>query len=109
MWTFSTELLRGGAQAVYLAFHVVLAAAVHGAVIRFDWLRTLKTPMDFGLRFRGRRLFGDNKTWRGAVVMIAVSSLGMALQQRVRVPPLELFDYGAIDAWLWGIDRKSVV
>lgn len=27
-----------------------------------------KTPVDFGLSWRGKRLTGDNKTWRGVVV-----------------------------------------
>jgi hypothetical protein len=47
------------------------AAALHGPVLIFDLLRPLKRPLDFGARFRGRRLFGDNKTIRGALVMCA--------------------------------------
>jgi CDP-2,3-bis-(O-geranylgeranyl)-sn-glycerol synthase len=38
-------------------------------VLRFDLLRGLKRPLDGGLTWRGRRLLGDNKTWRGALVM----------------------------------------
>ena len=102
MWTFSGDVLAQCAGVLYLAVPVMLAAALHIVVIRFDWLRSLKRPLDFGLTARRRRLFGDNKTWRGALVMIAGSAGGMALQQRFRVPALELFDYGTIDAWLWG-------
>ena len=31
----------------------------------------LKRPLDGGATIRGRRVFGDNKTWRGAIVMFA--------------------------------------
>ncbi len=41
----------------------------HAPVLRFDWLRRLKRPVDGGARLRGRRLLGDNKTWRGLLVM----------------------------------------
>jgi CDP-diglyceride synthetase len=40
-------------------------------VLTFDLLKPLKRPLDGGARFRGRRLFGDNKTWRGAIVITA--------------------------------------
>ncbi len=30
-------------------------------------LRTWHTPLDFGLSWRGKRLLGQNKTWRGLV------------------------------------------
>ena len=32
-------------------------------------LEGLRRPIDGGLELRGRRLLGDNKTWRGALVM----------------------------------------
>jgi CDP-2,3-bis-(O-geranylgeranyl)-sn-glycerol synthase len=35
-------------------------------------LRDWKTPMDLGLSFRGKRLLGDNKTWRGVVAGVVV-------------------------------------
>lgn len=31
-------------------------------------LNKWKTPVDFGLSWRGKRITGDNKTWRGIVV-----------------------------------------
>jgi hypothetical protein len=43
----------------------------HAPVIRLDLLRGLKHPIDGGARLRGRRVFGDNKTWRGFLVMAA--------------------------------------
>lgn len=47
----------------------------HGLCIRFGLLHGLARPLDRGATFRGRRLFGDNKTWRG----IAAVALGCAL------------------------------
>ncbi|MBI3780323.1 MAG: CDP-archaeol synthase [candidate division NC10 bacterium] len=102
MWTFPSELVLLCAKLLWLAAPVMLAAAIHIVVIRWNFLSSLTMPLDFGRRFRGERLFGNNKTCRGAIVMIAGSSVGMALQQVVRVRTLELFDYGAVNAWLWG-------
>lgn len=30
-------------------------------------LNRWQTPLDFGQKFRGKRIFGDNKTWRGVI------------------------------------------
>jgi CDP-diglyceride synthetase len=43
----------------------------HGPVLRFRLFERLAQPLDGGLTFRGARVFGDNKTWRGALVMFA--------------------------------------
>lgn len=102
MWIFVSNLLWLSAQILWLALPVMVAAATHIAVIRTNVLSALRSPLDFGHTFRGRRLFGDNKTWRGMVVMVGVSSAGMVLQQRMRIPALELFDYGSVNGWACG-------
>lgn len=96
------KMLWSSGQVLWLAFPVMFAAAIHIAVIRLDLWPWLQKPLDFGRTLRGRRLFGANKTWRGALVMMSASSLGMALQQAIRVPALELFDYGTVSGWLVG-------
>jgi len=48
---------------------VIGAPILHGPVLALDLLEPLKRPLDGGARWRGKRLFGDNKTWRGALVM----------------------------------------
>ena len=53
----------------WLFLPVLGAAALHAPVLRFDLLRSLKRPIDGGRSWRGRRLLGDNKTWRGALAM----------------------------------------
>jgi hypothetical protein len=57
----------GGARWLFLP--VLGAPALHAPVLRFDLLRGLKRPIDGGRTWRDRRLLGDNKTWRGALVM----------------------------------------
>jgi len=54
--------------------------------------------MDFGLSFRGKRIFGDNKTWRGFVIHVLFCTLGTVTQAHFQsagiIPPwLPLLDY----------------
>jgi hypothetical protein len=67
------------------------ATVAHAPVLRFDLLTGLKRPIDGGRTFRGRRLFGENKTWRGAACMSAgVFGAAVALHRspryRARLP-----------------------
>jgi len=41
----------------------------HAPVLRYDLVPALKLPLEGGRTFRGRRIFGANKTWRGAMAM----------------------------------------
>jgi CDP-2,3-bis-(O-geranylgeranyl)-sn-glycerol synthase len=50
---------------------------------RIPWARNWRTPLDFGRSFRGRRILGDNKTWRGLVVGTLVAVGVGLLQYRV--------------------------
>lgn len=45
-------------------------------------LRHWNTPLDFGQSFRGRRIFGDNKTWRGLVFGVVCAILVGLFQYR---------------------------
>lgn len=87
----------------WLAAPVVAAALVHVVVLRYKWLEWLRIPLDGGAVWRGRRVFGDNKTVRGAVVMIGVSTVATILQGVFRLPSLEYFDYGAANLPLVGM------
>jgi hypothetical protein len=102
MWTFCSETLWLCARVFYLALPVLFAAALHMVVLRRDLFAGLKVPIDLGCSMRGRRILGDHKTWRGALVMIAGPSLGMIVQGYLRVPRLELFDYGEVNVGLCG-------
>jgi hypothetical protein len=50
--------------------------AVHGLCIRFGILGALATPLDHRATLNGRRLFGDNKTYRGVVCVALGTALG---------------------------------
>jgi hypothetical protein len=61
---------------------VLGAPLAHAPVLRFDLLTALKQPLDGGATVRGRRVLGDNKTVRGALVMFAgVLAATLALSQ----------------------------
>lgn len=55
-------------------------------------------PLDFNLTFRGRRILGPNKTWRGLIVGIAVSVITVYLQQEIN-----FFDYSALNPLILGL------
>lgn len=44
-------------------------------------LRRLNAPMDFGLTFRGKRILGSHKTWRGLISGVTLAVLTLWLQQ----------------------------
>ena len=57
------------------------AHLAHAPVLIFNLLSPLKRPIDGGATLRGRRVLGDNKTWRGALVMTAgvvAAALGLS-------------------------------
>jgi hypothetical protein len=59
-----------------LVFVAVLGAPIlHAPVLALDLLKPLKRPLDGGATVGGRRVFGDNKTWRGALFMISGPAL----------------------------------
>ena len=63
-------------------------------------------PIDGGRSFRGRRLFGDNKTWRGAVVTIGTTVLaawGVAQLSACCWSLPMLVPFSAEHPLLWGL------
>ena len=89
-----TEILR----VLWLAVPVLVAAAIHIAVIKLDWLSFLKKPIDGGRSFREKRIFGDNKTWRGLIIYSLVSTLAVIPQGLWRIPSVE---YEGLDYATW--------
>lgn len=45
------------------------------------------TPLDFGKTYRGKPIFGENKTWRGLISGIVVGMFIAALQYNIWIPP----------------------
>jgi hypothetical protein len=69
---------------VLWVFLPVLGAFVtHAPVLKWDWFKSLKRPLDGGCTWRGRRVFGDNKTWRGAAAMFTGVLGGAVVLSRV--------------------------
>jgi hypothetical protein len=67
--------------ALWIAAPVIAAGALHIAAIRMNVLPALaRVPIDGGLTIRGRRIFGDNKTLRGVILMVAFTILAAAAQ-----------------------------
>jgi CDP-2,3-bis-(O-geranylgeranyl)-sn-glycerol synthase len=58
-------------RAIWTFLPVLGAPLAHAPVLRFDLLKPLKKPLDRGRTLHGKRLLGDNKTLRGALVMFA--------------------------------------
>ena len=65
-------------QALFIVIAFVLAGLAHSAWLGSRASSRLSMPLDGGLRVRGRRVFGDNKTVRGFVVMIPAAALAFA-------------------------------
>jgi hypothetical protein len=95
-------------QVSYLFAPVLLGLTAHGICIKFGWLRFLFRPVDGGFEFRGKRVFGANKTWRGVFAMALGTALGFALQalwlhNYESMLWLELFDYSLPKALVVGV------
>jgi hypothetical protein len=69
----------GLARALFIIVAFVLAGLVHSVWLGSAWSKRLRIPMDGGAHFRGRRVFGDNKTVRGFVVMIPAAAAAFFL------------------------------
>jgi hypothetical protein len=85
-------------QLLFFGSPLLLAAIVHGFCIRWDWFPSFRRPLDFGLHFRGKRLFGDNKTWRGLLIQVLLCTVGAMIQGWLQsegfIPQwLAFFDY----------------
>ena len=56
--------------AVFLTVAFVIAGFLQTFWFRSRTSIRFQIPIDGGRTFRGKRVFGDNKTWRGFVVMV---------------------------------------
>jgi CDP-diglyceride synthetase len=67
-------------QLFFLIAVLVCAGATNMAFVKAPLLSGLSRPMDGGVRLRdGKRLFGDNKTWKGCFGMIAITAIWLAI------------------------------
>jgi len=94
-------------RAAWLILPVVVGGLCHVAVLKTDFLGPLAVPLDGGACWRGRPLFGANKTWRGVVVMSGSTALATAAQAALArrmhwKSAVEMQQYARLDAWAGG-------
>jgi len=106
----SASLAHDALSTLYLVLPLAGGALVHGLCMRNDWLAPLARPIDAGRTLRGRRWFGDSKTWRGPLCVAAGAALVYALQRHLlhdvsAAAALEPVDYATLPIWLGGTAR----
>jgi len=90
---------------LFLLLAFVLAGVVQTAWFRMGRSASLAIPLDGGLTWRGRRLFGANKTLRGFVVMVPATAAAFAMLAAMAgagstgLWPLSAAAYAALGAW----------
>jgi len=92
--------------ALFLLACFTLAGIAQTAWFAAPMSRAFALPLDGGLRLRGRRLFGDNKTARGFVVMVPATAATFALLADVAgdrtvagLWSLPIHGYALLGAW----------
>jgi CDP-2,3-bis-(O-geranylgeranyl)-sn-glycerol synthase len=101
-----TTPVEAGATALFLLAAFVTAGCIQVAWLASPWSQRFALPLDRGRTFRGRRIFGANKTWRGLIVMIPATGLAFtAIALAVGSPTaaglwnLTPAQYGALGVW----------
>ncbi len=93
-------------QIVWAAFILFLPAGIANMTPvlgnKIPWLARWKTPLDFGKTYKGKRIFGANKSWRGIVTGTVCGGLtslfvtsGLSWNFILSRPGLHLFLFGA--------------
>jgi hypothetical protein len=86
-------------QILFLGSPLLPAAIAHGLCVKYDWLSRLKRPLDFGGRLKGKRIFGDHKTWRAPAIYVVFCTLGTTVQAWLQ-------GRGDLPAWLCLVDYE---
>ncbi len=96
---------------LFAAWFMVPAAAANMTPVfmsKAPGLRHWQAPLDFGKSYRGRRVFGPNKTWRGLLVGMGAATALLFLQHVLSMHHQDtLFvhnqlDYQHLGYWLLG-------
>jgi len=96
--TFAQELQLDVARVLYLFAPLLFAACISALVLRLNLLPWANRPIDGGAMFAGRRLLGDGKTWRGALVAVVGCILGVMFQRAfigAKAEALSVIDYAS--------------
>jgi hypothetical protein len=56
-----------------------IGAILHMLAVKYDLFPSLKIPIDMHQSYKGQRIFGNSKTWRGVILMVLFSIIGSYL------------------------------
>jgi hypothetical protein len=79
----TSSAVDAGACALFLLAAFVLSGCAQTAWLASAWSHRFAVPIDGGRTFRGQRIFGDNKTIRGFVIMVPATALSFAALARI--------------------------
>lgn len=96
--------------ALWVYFGAAIGNMTPILVAKASWkpLRNWTTPIDLGKTYRGKRIFGEHKTWRGLVTGMIVATVVLAVQQYIfrRNPQIQDwiggFDFGQLPTLIVG-------
>jgi CDP-2,3-bis-(O-geranylgeranyl)-sn-glycerol synthase len=83
--------------ALWFFLPAAMANVIPILVAPLPGLKNWNAPIDGGLLFRGKRVFGSHKTWRGLIAGVIMATLILALQQ------------WAVMEWSWARDLTAHV
>ena len=69
--------------AIWFFLPAGVANATPVLAMKIPFIKDWKTPLDFGQSFRGKRILGNNKTWRGLLTGTIIAGLVGVLQHLV--------------------------
>jgi hypothetical protein len=100
-------LIKTAGRVAWLITPVLVAGIGQVAILRTGLLPRLAVPLDLGLHWRGKPVFGPRKTWRGVIVMTTLSALtaraqAVAARRSPRLRAICPFDYQKVNPWLLG-------
>ena len=82
------------AEVVFFSLPILISGVMHHfVVVRYDLLSFLKKPVDLGLAWRGKRILGNSKTFRGFIVLTVLSGSLMAVMSWFMNVPLKYNPY----------------
>lgn len=92
--------------ALFLLLSFVTAGFVQSFWFRSSFANRFGQPIDGGRTYRGKRIFGDNKTWKGFVAMVPAVGLAFVIYRAffailpgnllAELWPLSIFQYGLL-------------
>ena len=93
-------------KAIYFFLPAGLASFWPPVLAKTPGFKYLNWPMDFGLTFRKKRVFGTHKTWRGLITGIVASVIMCWIQKLLMgvgfFEKISLVDYNRINIFWWG-------